>query len=105
MTLAQSSLMQKIITNPLILTANEADGPERRYPSFDFVVPVGEGRFWSDDEMRTRVVLVMFHVTEQGYRLEGLTETLECVNIEAMSLIHLYGLLTSNIQSTYHLIC
>lgn len=38
----QVPLMQKIITNPLVLTANEANGPKRRHPSFDLVVPIGE---------------------------------------------------------------
>lgn len=72
----QGPLMQKLITNPLVLTANEANGPKRRHPSFDLVVPIGERWFWSDDEMGTWVVLVMFHVTQQRYRLESLSQTL-----------------------------
>lgn len=63
-------------TYPLCLVSNETDSSEAGTPSVELVPPVVQGGLGADDQMRRGDAAVVLHVTQQGYRLESLAQTL-----------------------------
>ena len=52
----------------------EPNGFKRWSPASEFVHPIGESALGDNDEMRTRYISILFHIYEDGYRLERLSK-------------------------------